>query len=48
MLGVRYPIVQSGMRWVSRAELVAAVSNAGGMGFLSHGRCAPRSRAPAP
>ena len=35
LLGVRYPIVQSGMRWVARAELVAAVSNAGGLGVLS-------------
>ena len=35
LLGVRYPIVQSGMRWVSRAELAAAVSNAGGLGVLS-------------
>ena len=35
LLGVRFPVVQSGMRWVSRAELVAAVSNAGGLGVLS-------------
>jgi len=35
LLGVRYPVVQSGMRWVSRAELVSAVSNAGGLGVLS-------------
>jgi len=35
LLGTRYPIVQSGMRWVSRAELAAAVSNAGGLGVLS-------------
>ncbi|HSV47730.1 MAG TPA: nitronate monooxygenase [Ramlibacter sp.] len=35
LLGVRYPIMQSGMRWVSRAELAAAVSNAGGMGLIS-------------
>ena len=35
LLGVRYPVVQSGMRWVSRAELAAAVSNAGGLGVLS-------------
>lgn len=35
LLGVRYPIVQSGMRWASRAELAAAVSNAGGLGILS-------------
>ncbi|WP_022981587.1 nitronate monooxygenase family protein [Ideonella sp. B508-1] len=35
LLGIRYPIVQSGMRWLSRAELVAAVSQAGGFGLLS-------------
>jgi nitronate monooxygenase len=35
LLGVKFPVVQSGMRWVSRAELVAAVSNAGGLGVLS-------------
>lgn len=35
LLGVRLPIVQSGMRWVSRAELAAAVSNAGGLGVIS-------------
>ena len=35
LLGIRYPIVQSGMRFVARAELVAAVANAGGLGFLS-------------
>jgi nitronate monooxygenase len=35
LLGARLPIVQSGMRWVARAELVAAVSNAGAFGVLS-------------
>ena len=35
LLGTRYPIVQSGMRWAARAELVAAVSNAGAFGLLS-------------
>lgn len=35
LLGVEYPIIQGGMRWVARAELVAAVGNAGGFGFLS-------------
>jgi NADH:quinone reductase (non-electrogenic) len=33
--GIRYPIVQGGMMWISRAELVAAVSNAGGLGILT-------------
>ena len=35
LLGIAQPIVQSGMRWVSRAELAAAVSNAGGLGVIS-------------
>src|SRR5437879_12237305 len=35
MLGIRYPIVQGGMMWVGRAELAAAVSNAGGLGILT-------------
>lgn len=35
MLGIKYPIIQGGMLWISRAELVAAVSNAGGLGILS-------------
>jgi NAD(P)H-dependent flavin oxidoreductase YrpB (nitropropane dioxygenase family) len=34
-LGCRYPIVQTGMGWVATPELVAAVSEAGGFGFLS-------------
>ncbi|MFA4927658.1 MAG: nitronate monooxygenase [Patulibacter sp.] len=33
--GVEHPIVQGGMQAVSRAELVAAVANAGALGFLS-------------
>ncbi|MFA5632285.1 MAG: nitronate monooxygenase family protein [Porticoccaceae bacterium] len=35
LLGIRYPIVQGGMQWVGRAQLAAAVSNAGGLGMLS-------------
>jgi NAD(P)H-dependent flavin oxidoreductase YrpB (nitropropane dioxygenase family) len=34
MLGIKYPIVQGGMAWIGTAELVAAVSNAGGLGVL--------------
>ena len=34
LLGVSYPIIQAPMNWVSGAELVAAVSNAGGVGTL--------------
>ncbi len=33
--GVEHPIVQGGMQWVGRAELVAAVANAGALGFLT-------------
>ncbi|MDD0837660.1 nitronate monooxygenase family protein [Curvibacter sp. HBC61] len=34
-LGIRYPILQGGMQWVGKAPLVAAVSNAGGLGILT-------------
>jgi NAD(P)H-dependent flavin oxidoreductase YrpB (nitropropane dioxygenase family) len=35
LLGVRVPIVQTGMGWVATPELVAAASNAGAFGFLA-------------
>jgi NAD(P)H-dependent flavin oxidoreductase YrpB (nitropropane dioxygenase family) len=35
MLGIQYPIIQGGMMWVGRAELAAAVSNAGGLGIIT-------------
>ncbi|GAJ04331.1 unnamed protein product, partial [marine sediment metagenome] len=35
MFGIEYPIIQGAMQWLSRAELVAAVSNAGGLGTIS-------------
>jgi nitronate monooxygenase len=35
LFGVTHPIVQGGMQWVGRAELVAAVANAGALGFLT-------------
>lgn len=34
-LGIRHPIIQGGMQWIGRAELVAAVSNAGALGTLT-------------
>lgn len=34
-LGIKYPIISGTMQWISRAELVAAVSNAGCLGILS-------------
>jgi len=35
LLGIRVPIVQTGMGWVATPELVAAASNAGAFGFLA-------------
>jgi nitronate monooxygenase len=35
LVGIDYPIVQGGMMWIGRAELAAAVSNAGGLGILT-------------
>jgi len=34
LLGIKYPIIQGAMAWVSLPPLVAAVSNAGGLGIL--------------
>lgn len=34
LLGIRYPIVQAPMNWITGADLAAAVSNAGGLGTL--------------
>ncbi|WP_348622655.1 SDR family oxidoreductase [Paenibacillus peoriae] len=33
-MGIEYPIISAAMTWVTSAEFVAAVSNAGGMGVL--------------
>jgi len=35
MFNIEYPIIQGAMLWLSRAEFVAAVSNAGGLGIIS-------------
>lgn len=35
LLGCNYPIIQTAMGWVSGPQLVAAVGNAGGFGFLA-------------
>lgn len=35
LAGIEHPIVQGGMMWVGRAELAAAVSNAGGLGIVT-------------
>jgi NAD(P)H-dependent flavin oxidoreductase YrpB (nitropropane dioxygenase family) len=37
LFDVRYPIVQTGMGWVSTPELTAATANAGGLGILASG-----------
>jgi enoyl-[acyl-carrier protein] reductase II len=34
ILGINHPILQAGLPWVSNPQLVAAVSNAGGLGVL--------------
>ncbi|MFT4085630.1 MAG: nitronate monooxygenase [Gordonia sp. (in: high G+C Gram-positive bacteria)] len=35
LVGVRYPIVQTGMGWVSGPSLTSATANAGGLGILA-------------
>ena len=35
LVGVEHPIVQGGMQWVGRAELAAAVANAGALGLIT-------------
>ena len=37
LFGVAYPIVQTGMGWVSTPELTAATANAGALGILASG-----------
>jgi NAD(P)H-dependent flavin oxidoreductase YrpB (nitropropane dioxygenase family) len=34
LFDIKYPILCGGMYWIGRAELVAAVANAGGLGFM--------------
>jgi len=41
LLGIKYPIIQGGMVWVSYHELCAAVSEAGGLGILAGGGMTP-------
>ena len=38
---IEYPVIQGGMAWVSTAPLVAAVSNAGGLGIIGCGGMEP-------
>lgn len=41
ILEIEYPIIQGGMAWVATAELVAAVSEAGGLGVIGSGTAPP-------
>jgi enoyl-[acyl-carrier protein] reductase II len=45
LLNIRYPILMPGMSWISKPELVAAVSNAGGLGILALGPLSPEETA---
>ena len=40
-LGIEQPIVAPGMSWISKPELVSAVSEAGGLGILATGPLSP-------
>ncbi len=35
MLGIKYPIICGGMSFITRAEMAAAISNAGGLGIIT-------------
>jgi len=37
LLGIKYPVILGAMVWLGRAELAAAVSNAGGLGMVTAG-----------
>lgn len=41
LFGIQHPILLPGMSWVAEPELVAAVSNAGGLGILACGHLLP-------
>lgn len=41
LLGIEHPLLLPGMSWISTPELVAAVSNAGGLGILASGPLTP-------
>ena len=47
LLGVRLPVIQTGMGWVATPELTAAVSEAGGFGFLAAATLRPEEVGPA-
>ena len=41
LFGIKYPIIQGGMIWVSGWKLASAVSNAGGLGLIGAGSMYP-------
>lgn len=41
LFGIKYPIIQAGMVWVSGWRLASAVSNAGGLGLIGSGSMHP-------
>ena len=41
LFGIEHPIIQGGMAWLGTAELVSAVSNAGGLGIIGAGNARP-------
>jgi enoyl-[acyl-carrier protein] reductase II len=42
LFGIKHPIIMSGMSWISVPKMVAAVSNAGGLGILATGPLDPK------
>jgi enoyl-[acyl-carrier protein] reductase II len=42
MFGVKHPIMLAGMNWITEPKLVAAVSNAGGLGILAVAQYHPK------
>ena len=43
LFGIKYPIIQGGMVWISGWRLASAVSNAGGLGLLGAGSMHPET-----
>jgi len=41
LFSIEHPIIQGGMMWLGTAELVSAVSNAGGLGIIGAGNSEP-------
>ncbi|MBE0551818.1 MAG: nitronate monooxygenase [Ignavibacterium sp.] len=41
VLGIKYPIIQAGMVWVSGWKLASAISNCGGLGLIGAGSMKP-------